>query len=147
MNIPFNITSPSCKLWLPPGLGYPYQGYALPDLWLGSGGAGIADNGAVQWCGDNSGNANTVMQSSSAAAPLLSQFGGIAESPEPALRFRSVSSQFLPIPSAVKIGAGTPASEATIIMCLRAQPGNAGFCWATGSQGFWPTGIASVGIF
>jgi len=147
MNIPFNISSPSCRLWLPPGLGYPYQGNALPDQWLGSGGAGIADDSPVQWCGDNSGNGNTVTQSSSSAAPLLSQFGGIAESQEPALRFRSSGSQFLPIPSGVKIGDGSPASEATIIMCLRAQPGNGGFYWGTGSQGFWPTGTASVGIF
>ena len=147
MNLPFNITSPSCKLWLPPGPGYAYQGNPLPDQWLGSGGAGTANKGLVQQCTDNSGNANTVTQPTAASAPLLSQFGCIAETPEPALRFRSASSQFLPIPSSVKIGDGSPTSEATIIICLRALPGNDGFFWATGTQGFWPTAATSVGIF
>jgi lysophospholipase L1-like esterase len=146
MNIPFNITSASCKLWLPPGPGYNFNSNPLPDQWLGSGAAGIANNGAVQYCGDNSDNDNTVTQSTAASAPLLSQFGSITESHEPALRFRSISSQFLPIPAAVKMGDGSPASEGTLIICLRAQPANAGFFWANGI-GLWPTATASLGIF
>src|SRR5580658_2338954 len=131
MNAPFNITSPSCKLWLAPGAGYAFQGYSVPDGWLGASGAGIPDNGQVQYCGDASGNANTVTQSTPSSAPLLSQFGGIAESQEPALRFRSGASQFLPIPSGVKMGDGSPASEGTIIICLRLIPGAAGCLWTT----------------
>src|SRR5579862_6591033 len=126
MNLPFNISSPSCKLWLPPGAGYTFNANPLPDQWLGSSGAAVTENAPVQTCYDNSGNANTVTQPTAANAPLLSQFGSITESPQPALRFRSAGSQFLPIPIAVKMGDGSPSSEGTIIFCLRAQPGNAG---------------------
>jgi lysophospholipase L1-like esterase len=148
MNIPFNITSPSCKLWLPPGAGNSYLGYNVPDLWLGAAGAQIGENAAVQTLDDQSGNANTVTQASSANAPLLSQFGATVESQEPALRFRSVNSQFLSIPSTVKLGDGSPANEGTIIMCVRAQPGNNGFYWAAGGFGFWPQGsFGQLNIF
>ena len=147
MPIPLNITSPSCKLWLAPGSGNNYLGYSCADRWLGAAGAQIADNSPVQTCYDNSGNANTLTQSVSANAPLISQFGSIVESQEPALRFRSSYSQFLPIPAGAKLGDGSPANEGTIIICLRALPGMAGFPWATGSIGLWPTGPAQLSIF
>jgi lysophospholipase L1-like esterase len=146
-NLPFNITSPSCKLWLTPGSGNNYQGYSCADKWLGAAAAQIPDNSPVQTCYDSSGNSNTLTQSASANAPLISQFASIAESPEPAMRFRSASSQFLPIPAGAKLGDGSPANEGTIIMCLRALPGLDGFPWSTGSIGIWPTGTAQLSIF
>ena len=133
VNVPFAISSASCKLWIPPGLGSYYNGYPLPDLWLGASAAQIPNNGAVQSVSDSSGLAHNITQATAGQAPLLAQFGSMVESNQPALLFRSANSQCLAFPTSVKMGDGSPASEGTIVLCVRLIPGGAGCLWSSPS--------------
>lgn len=136
-NNPYGTTATSCKMWLYPGDGINYHGQIMPDLWLGASGAQVDNNGNCQTAFDKSGNSNSATQSTAAQGPFISGWNRTSESECPCLRFMSQFTHNLPIPSGVTIGGGSPTNEATIIFCIKYQPGNNGFIWSDGSIGLW----------